>query len=80
MLRGLGKKRSKLGQFIDSHHIDGRRLTQEWLVDESKVSRETISKLCSDTDKMPAGTTMKKILQVLRKVDPHVKQDDFWSM
>lgn len=80
MFRGLGKKRSKLGQFIDSHHIDGRRLTQEWLVDQSKVSRETISRLCSDADKIPTGTTMKKILQALRKVDPNVNQNDFWSM
>lgn len=72
---GLGKKRSKLGKWIDRNG-----LSQEDLIKASKVSRNTISKLCSDSDYMPTGATMKKILRAIRKIDPNAKSTDFWDM
>lgn len=80
IMHGLGKKRSSLGRWLDSHFVDNQRLTQNWLADHSGISRETISVLCSDEKKIPSGTTMKKILVALRTVDPTVKQDDFWAL
>lgn len=72
---GLGKKRSRLGKWLDE-----RGIRQSWLSKESKISQETITGLCRDDGKLPSGSTMKKVLQALRKVDPNVKQDDFWTM
>nr|WP_188498217.1 helix-turn-helix transcriptional regulator [Pullulanibacillus pueri] len=74
-LFGLNKKRSKLGKWIDRNGF-----TQEDLIEESKVSRNTISKACSDPDYVPTGTTMKKILKAVRKVDPSAKSTDFWDI
>lgn len=71
---GLGKKRSPLGKWLDD-----RGISQIWLAKESKVSRETIGHLCTNGEKLPTMRTAKKILDALRKVDPSVRQDDFWS-
>lgn len=72
---GFGKKRSKLGSWIDK-----QRITQEELTEASKVSRNTISKACSDPDYTPTGSTMKKILKALRDFDPNISSNDFWDM
>ncbi|MFM1655533.1 helix-turn-helix domain-containing protein [Brevibacillus sp. B_LB10_24] len=72
---GLGKKRTKLGKWLDK-----RGISQAWLAKESKVSENTISDLTNKDDRIPNGRTMKKVLNALRKVDPTVKQDDFWQM
>ncbi len=72
---GLGKKRSRLGKWLDSND-----LTQGWLSSESKLNKATISRLCASDDNTPNLKTMQKILKAVRKVDPGVKQEDFWSM
>lgn len=73
---GLGKKRSKLGKWLDK-----RGISQQWVANNSKVSRSTVSELCkSDADHEPTQSTMKKILKAIRKIDPNVKSDDFWDM
>lgn len=72
---GIGKKRSKVGKFIDKHGY-----TQEQLKDVSKVNRNTISKICSDPDYVPSGSTMKKIIKALRELDTTVKSDDFFNI
>lgn len=72
---GLGKKRSKLGKWLDQ-----RGVTQQWLSRESSVNNKTVSYMASDDNYLPTMKTAKKILSALRKVDPTVKQDDFWTM
>jgi hypothetical protein len=72
---GIGKKRTPFGMWLDKKGIP-----QEWIVKETKLNKFTISKLANKTDHIPSGRTMKKILQALRKIDPNIKQDDFWSM
>jgi DNA-binding XRE family transcriptional regulator len=73
---GFGRKRrTKLGKWLDRN-----RYTQEDLSHEAKVSRNTISKACSDTDYTPSTGVMKKILKAIRKVDPGAKANDFWDM
>lgn len=73
---GLGKKRSKLGKWLDKNDI-----TQEWLIRKAGVGRNTISDLTSgESDREPTTRTIKKILKALREVDPNVKADDFWDM
>lgn len=72
---GLGKNRSRLGKWLDK-----RGLTQRWLAKEAKISDDTATRVTSSDEYNPTLNTMKKILQTLRKVDPNVKQDDFWTM
>jgi DNA-binding XRE family transcriptional regulator len=72
---GSGKKRSRLGKWLDQ-----RGLNQEDLVKEAKVSRNTISKACYDDDYVPSPTVMKKILHALRQIDPGVNVNKFWDI
>lgn len=73
---GLGKKRSRFGEWLDN-----RGISQQWVATQSKVSRSTISDLCKDeSTHTPSQATMKKILTAIRKIDPTVKVDDFWDM
>ncbi|MDQ0257933.1 putative transcriptional regulator [Evansella vedderi] len=73
---GLGKKRSRLGRFLDRH---GK--TQEWLVRKAGLGRSTVADLVSgDCEREPTTRTVKKILKALRELDPSVKADDFWDM
>lgn len=73
---GLGKKRSKLGKWLDK-----RGMSQQWLSKKSKVSRSTISELCKEeAEHAPTQKTMAKILKTLREVDKGIKADDFWDM
>jgi predicted transcriptional regulator len=73
---GLGKKRSKLGKWLDD-----RGISQQWLAKKAGVGRTTISNLAKgDKTHKPNMTTVKKIMKALREIDPRVKADDFWDM
>ncbi len=72
---GLGKKRSKLGKWLDRHGVSQSEFSKI-----SGVSRPTVTRLCSDDDHQPNMSTARKILKGLRKLDDKVNYDDFWSM
>lgn len=72
---GLNKKRSKVGRFIDRHGY-----TQEELMKAAKIGRSTVSRVCSDPDYVPSGSTIKKIMKAIRQLDPNAKTDDFFDM
>jgi transcriptional regulator with XRE-family HTH domain len=72
---GFGKKRTQLRKWLDENGY-----SQEDLVHSSKVSRNTVSKACTDKDYIPSTGVMKKILKAIRKVDPGAKANDFWDM
>ncbi|MFS1516102.1 helix-turn-helix domain-containing protein [Bacillus sp. SCS-151] len=72
---GLGKKRSKLGRYLDRHGI-----AQIEVEKGTKLSRGTISRLCSSDDNKPTFNTANKIVRFLRRFDNNVDYDDFWSM
>ncbi|WP_105101323.1 helix-turn-helix transcriptional regulator [Microbulbifer pacificus] len=72
---GIGKKRTDLGRWLDKNGY-----SQEELVEESGVSRNTISKACSDSNYYPSIKVMKKILKAVREVDPELTIDDFWEV
>jgi transcriptional regulator with XRE-family HTH domain len=73
--RNLGKRRSKLGKWLDKRNYE-----QEDLVKEAKVSRNTVSKACNDPDYIPSPIVMKKLLKAIRKIDPKAKSTDFWDI
>jgi predicted transcriptional regulator len=70
-----GKPRTKLGKWLDA-----RGISQEWLVTKTKISRNTISKIAGDKDYSPTLPTIKKIMKVIREVDPAAKADDFFDI
>jgi predicted transcriptional regulator len=72
---GLGKKRSKIGKFIDKHGY-----TQEDLMKAAKIGRSTASRICSDPDYSPTVNTIKKIMKAIRQIDPNAKSDDFFDI
>lgn len=72
---GIGKKRSKLGKWLDD-----RGITQQWLVKSSGVSRTTVSDICSDDNHTPNLSTIKKIMKALKKIDSGVKSNDFFDI
>ncbi|MEC1723930.1 helix-turn-helix transcriptional regulator [Schinkia azotoformans] len=72
---GIGKKRTKVGKWIDRHS-----LSQEDLSQATKISRNTISKICNDPEYAPNAGTIKKIMVAIRKIDPNAKVDDFFNM
>lgn len=73
---GLGKKRSKLGKWLD-----GRGISQTWLANKARVSRNTINDLVAgDTNRAPTTRTISKIVKALREVDSTVKSDDFFDI
>lgn len=72
---GLGKPQSKLGKFIAKHGY-----TIQDLSEVSKVNRNTVGKICSDSNYLPSAKTIKKIMTAIRKLDPNAKADDFFDM
>jgi putative transcriptional regulator len=73
---GLGKPRSKIGKFLDKNDI-----SQQDLVNESKVNKTTISRVCQGDAFQPSMKNASKIIKALRKLSgQNVDYDDFWSM
>ena len=75
MVWGWKKQRSKFGRWLDIQGVE-----QEEFVKKSKVSRNTISKLCNDREYIPSPKVMKKVLDVIRKTDPGAKPQDFFDI
>jgi len=69
------KSRTRLGDWIDK-----RGIKQKELVKITRISKNTVSKACTDQDYIPRQDTMKKFLKGIRKIDPQSKMSDFWDM
>jgi hypothetical protein len=75
---GLGKPRSRFGKFVDKYLGNGG---QERIREISRVSRETVSRVCKSDDYVPSGRTMRSLLNAVKKLTgKSVKSDDFWPM
>ncbi|MDO6851756.1 transcriptional regulator [Priestia megaterium] len=72
---GLGKKRSKLGKFIDKHSITTTEFSKA-----CGVSRKTIGIVCNDKNYIPRQDIIKKILKTVRRIDSSAKINDFWDI
>ena len=72
---GTGKKRTKLGKFIDR-----KGYSQEDLISASKVNRTTISRLCNDPSYSPSLSTVKKIMKAIKQLEPSARPDDFFDI
>ncbi|SNZ14538.1 Helix-turn-helix [Terribacillus aidingensis] len=72
---GLGKKRTRLGKWLDRTGY-----SQEDLVEASGVNRNTISKACSDPDYEPGAKVMRKIMKAVRDIEPDKDASSFWDI
>lgn len=73
---GLGKPRSKIGKFLDKHNI-----SQQELVEKSKVNKATISRICQGDAFQPSMKNASKIIKAIRDLTgKDIDYDDFWSM
>jgi predicted transcriptional regulator len=72
---GIGKSRSNLGKWLDQ-----KGLEQQDLAKIANVSKNTVTKACSDKDYIPRQDVIIKLLKAIRKVDPQAKMSDFWDM
>ncbi|MGZ4160347.1 MAG: helix-turn-helix transcriptional regulator [Neobacillus sp.] len=73
---GSGKKRSKLGKWLDN-----RGISQTWLAQKAGVNRNTINDLAAgNTDRAPTIRTISKIVKALKEVDPSIRADDFFDL
>lgn len=70
-----GKHRSKVGKLIDKHGY-----SQEEFVSASGISRNTISRICSDPKYVPSAGVLKKMMKAIRSLDPHAKSDDYFDI
>ncbi|MEF3309327.1 helix-turn-helix transcriptional regulator [Paenibacillus sp. GYB004] len=74
-MSGLGKPRTKLGEWMDS-----RGIKQTWLEEKTAYSKNTISAVCNNSEYTPNLKTIQKIIKALREVDPSVSASDFWDV
>lgn len=72
---GKRKPRSKVGKLIDKHGY-----TQEEFVSASGISRNTISRVCSDPRYVPSAGVLKKIMTAVRSIDAGAKADDYFDL
>ncbi|MBU8589299.1 helix-turn-helix transcriptional regulator [Priestia megaterium] len=70
-----GKKRSKLGRFLDR-----KGYSQTELGKVSKLNKNTVSKICNDPNYTPSIVTIKKVMKALKKLDPKLKSEDFFDI
>lgn len=68
-------KRSKLGSFLDKQGYNISKLVQM-----TGINRNTIGKIYTDSNYIPSGTTIKKIMKALRQLDPNLKTEDFFDI
>ena len=72
---GLGKRRTKLGEWMDN-----RGIKQEWLRNKMDSNKNTVTSLCNNPEYMPNLKTIQSIIKALREVDPSVRADRFWDL
>lgn len=75
MVWGFRKPRSKFGRWLDRQGME-----QEEFSKSSKVSRNTVSKLCNDNNYIPSPKVMKKIMDTVRKFDKSKTMNDFFDI
>ncbi|MBQ4870015.1 transcriptional regulator [Priestia megaterium] len=68
-------KKSKLGKYLMN-----KGYNQTAIVKVTKMDRKTVSKIYNDSNYIPSGTTIKKIMNVLKKIDPKLKVEDFFNL
>jgi DNA-binding XRE family transcriptional regulator len=70
-----GRKRSKLGRFLEK-----KGYKQSELSKTANLNRNTVAKIYNDSNYIPSGTTIKKVMKAIRNLDPSLKAEDFFDI
>jgi hypothetical protein len=70
----LGKKRTKFGKYLDRNGIE-----QQDVQAESKINKNTMTKMCNDEDYIPRRSTGNRVIKALRKLGHDAAESDFWA-
>lgn len=74
------KERIKMStKFGDWFYNEQDEYNQNEFADEAGVSRATIITACNQTGWMPSQTVMKKIMDVVKDIDPSKRASHFWD-
>ncbi|MGF9711693.1 transcriptional regulator [Paenibacillus naphthalenovorans] len=72
-LFGLGKERTRFGKWVDKNE------SQEWVVKNCGIDKNTVSRLCNNKDYKPNGSTRGRVIMGLNKNGYRgVIEEDFW--
>jgi transcriptional regulator with XRE-family HTH domain len=68
-------KRSKFGRWLDQEGI-----TQVEFAERSKVSSNTIWRICNKKDYIPSPAVLKKLMDAVKKMDKNKQIQDFFDL
>lgn len=72
---GVGKKRSKYGEFLDRHGIE-----QEEIRKLTKLNKDTVSKACNETNPRLRSITKDSLIKAAAKLSgKEISRTDFWG-
>lgn len=71
----INPNRSKLGRFLDK-----KGYSQSKLARQTGLNKNTITKVFIDSTYIPSGKTIKRIMNVLKTIDPNSKAEDFFDI
>lgn len=73
---GLGKPLTKLGKKLKK---EGK--SNKWLQEKTKLNKNTITQLTSNNDYEPKQSTIKKVMNVIRKeIKKDAKPEDYFDI
>ncbi|MDF2652503.1 MAG: transcriptional regulator, partial [Paenibacillus sp.] len=58
--------------------VDKKRISQEWIIKNCGVDKNSATRLCGNLDYNPNGSTKGRIVAVLRQHGYDVYIEDFW--
>ena len=68
-------KKSKLGKYLME-----KGYTQTEVAKITKLNKLTVGKIFNDSNYIPSGSTIKKVMNILKKLDPKLKAEDFFNI
>ncbi|MCA1062996.1 hypothetical protein QTG56_14895 [Rossellomorea sp. AcN35-11] len=71
----MDRELTNLGKFLEKYEYTKREFSQE-----SGVNESTIIKLCKDPSHFPIPKTIRKVMEVVRRIEPDVKASDFFDI
>lgn len=74
-MKGKRKNRTRLGKWLDRNGIE-----QQELEEAANISRNTISRLCNNSQHTPSFKVVQKIMKAIKRVDSKAKITDFWDI
>ncbi len=70
----FGPPRSKFGKWMDEHGVSHVEMAEK-----SGVPRTTISNLATGRATKPTRLTARKLMAVIREIDPGARYEDLWG-